>query len=73
MRKNEQIIITQNDGRMIKMKEDRIYGIKCGVSSCEYNKNDCECVAGKIDVCCCGCQDAECSAQTECKTFKPKK
>ena len=56
----------------ITMEKERIYGIKCGVSSCEYNRDDCECVAGKIDVCCCGCQNPECSAQTECKTFKPK-
>ncbi len=54
------------------MEKEKIYGIKCGVSSCEYNRDDRECVAGKIDVCCCGCQSPECSAQTECKTFKPK-
>ncbi len=54
------------------MEKERINGIKCGVSSCEFNRNECECIAGKIDVCCCGCQSPECSAQTECKTFKPR-
>lgn len=54
------------------MDNERIYGIKCGVSSCVYNRENKECVAGKIDVCCCGCQNPECSAQTECKTFKAR-
>ncbi len=51
--------------------EDRINGIHCDVSNCIYNRNSCECVAGKIDVCRC-CSDPECSDETECKTFKSR-
>lgn len=54
------------------MENDKIYGIKCNVSSCVYNREDKECVAGKIDVANCGCTSANCCAQTECKTFKPR-
>lgn len=54
------------------MEQDKIYGVKCDISNCVYNRDSKECVAGKIDVCRCGCQDPNCSAQTECKTFKPR-
>ena len=54
------------------MEHDKIYGVKCGVSSCVYNRGSRECVAGKIDVCNCGCEKPNCPAQTECKTFKPR-
>ena len=32
------------------MEHDKIYGIKCDVSNCVYNRDSKECVAGKIDV-----------------------
>ena len=54
------------------MEQDKIYGIKCDVANCVHNRNAKECVAGKIDVCCCGCATPNCAAQTECKTFKAR-
>ncbi len=54
------------------MENSKIAGIKCNVTSCIYNKDKEECVAGKIDVTNCGCTTPNCSAQTECKTFKPR-
>lgn len=55
------------------MEQDKIYGVKCGVSNCIYNRDSEECVAGSIDVCSCGCSSPNCPAQTECKTFKARK
>ncbi len=54
------------------MEMEKVNGIKCNVSSCVYNRDERDCVAGKIDVTCCGCAEANCCAQTECKTFKAK-
>ncbi len=53
-------------------EKEKVNGIKCNVSSCVYNRDERDCVAGKIDVTCCGCSEANCCAQTECKTFKAK-
>ncbi len=54
------------------MEKDKVMGIKCNVSSCVYNRDNEDCVAGKIDVTTCGCSTPNCCAQTECKTFKPR-
>lgn len=53
------------------MENERIYGIKCSVSNCVYNKNDCECMAGDIKI---GrsCSDPCTCKDTECVTFKPR-
>ena len=53
------------------MEKDKIYGINCDVSNCIHNRNSCECIAGKIDVCC-TCSDPNCCDETVCKTFKAK-
>lgn len=45
--------------------------IKCKAHKCVYNEKS-NCVAKEIEVNNCGCQEAHCSDQTECATFKPK-
>lgn len=47
-------------------------GIKCNVTSCDYNRENNVCVAKEVDITCCGCKSANTCAQTECKTFRPK-
>ena len=53
------------------MEKERIYGIKCDVANCVYNRNACDCVAGTIDVVC-TCAKPDCCNETACKTFKSK-
>lgn len=53
------------------MEQDKIYGIHCDVDNCVYNRSNCECVAGKIDVKC-SCKDPSSCHETLCKTFQPR-
>ncbi len=53
------------------MQNDKIQGINCDVASCVYNRDNCECMAGKVDICCC-CDKPDCCDETICRTFKPK-
>lgn len=46
-----------------------IKGIKCNVKNCYYHDCDTYCTASQIAV---GPQNAECSTDTLCATFKPK-
>jgi hypothetical protein len=56
---------------VISMDKEKIQGINCDVSSCVYNRNSHECVAGRIDVCC-TCSEPDCCDETQCKTFKAR-
>lgn len=49
------------------------HSIACTIDECA-NHCDCEacCSLDHIEVCNCGCQKAEQSANTECSCFKPK-
>lgn len=53
------------------MENEKIKGISCDVSNCVYNRDSCECTAGKIKVCS-TCCDPECCDETQCRTFKAK-
>ncbi|MBP3793476.1 MAG: DUF1540 domain-containing protein [Ruminococcus sp.] len=53
------------------MENKNRHGISCDVGSCVFNKNECECTADSISVCC-TCSDPECCSETQCKTFKSK-
>ena len=46
-----------------------IKGIVCDVKNCVYHEGQNQCHAGCISV---GPRDADCSANTNCVTFKPK-
>lgn len=46
-----------------------INGIKCNVYGCVYNKNKCDCTAGKIEV---GPSSACSCSETLCAIFEPK-
>lgn len=46
-----------------------IKGIKCDVKNCVYHANQNACYAGCISV---GPREADCSAHTNCATFKPR-
>lgn len=46
-----------------------IKGVMCDVKNCVYNAQQNGCYAGCISV---GPKDADCSAHTNCATFKPK-
>ena len=46
-----------------------IKGVVCDVKSCAYHEGQNMCCAGTISV---GPRDANCSANTNCATFKPK-
>ena len=46
-----------------------IKGIKCDVRNCVYHADQNGCYAGCISV---GPRDADCSAHTNCATFKPR-
>ena len=45
-------------------------GITCDVKNCQYHEGECYCTAQKISV---GPSYADCSTDTICATFKPKK
>ncbi len=47
----------------------KIKGIVCDVKSCAYHTVENSCAAGTIAV---GPKDADCSANTNCVTFKPR-
>ncbi|MFT3952462.1 MAG: DUF1540 domain-containing protein [Oscillospiraceae bacterium] len=53
------------------MDQDKIYGVSCDVSNCMYNRENSECVAGKIKVHC-SCNDPDSCQETLCHTFKPR-
>lgn len=46
-----------------------IKGIVCDVKNCVYHAGENHCYAGTISV---GPREADCSANTNCVTFKPK-
>ena len=46
-----------------------IKGIVCDVKNCVYHASDNKCCAGSIAV---GPREANCSANTNCVTFKPR-
>ena len=46
-----------------------IKGIKCDVKNCAYHADQNGCYAGTISV---GPREADCSAHTNCATFKPR-
>ena len=46
-----------------------IKGIKCDVKNCVYHADRNNCYAGSISV---GPREADCSANTNCATFKPR-
>ena len=46
-----------------------IKGIKCDVRNCVYHADQNGCYAGSISV---GPREADCSAHTNCATFKPR-
>lgn len=46
-----------------------IKGIVCDVKNCAYHAGENHCYAGTISV---GPREANCSANTNCATFKPK-
>ena len=46
-----------------------IKGIKCDVKNCVYHADQNGCYAGSISV---GPREADCSAHTNCATFKPR-
>ena len=46
-----------------------IKGIVCDVKNCAYHQGQGSCYAGCISV---GPREADCSAHTNCATFKPK-
>ena len=46
-----------------------IKGIKCDVKNCVYHAERNNCYAGSISV---GPREADCSANTNCATFKPR-
>ena len=46
-----------------------IKGIVCDVKNCAYHSGTSECYAGCI---CVGPNEADCSANTSCATFKPR-
>ena len=46
-----------------------IKGIKCDVRNCVYHADQNGCYAGCISV---GPREADCSAHTNCATFKPR-
>ena len=46
-----------------------IKGIVCDVKNCMYHEGENHCYAGTISV---GPRNADCSANTNCVTFKPK-
>ena len=48
----------------------QIKGVHCDVQNCAYHNGQNECYAGTI---CVGPNEASCSANTVCATFKPKK
>ena len=50
-------------------RHKHIKGINCNVKNCVYNEQNNACYAGEI---CVGPQDAKCSSNTVCATFKPK-
>ena len=53
---------SHNDGKCIK-------GVVCDVKNCAYHEGQNMCYAGTISV---GPREADCSANTNCATFKPK-
>lgn len=50
-------------------KSKAIKGIVCDVKNCAYHEGNNMCCAGSISV---GPRDADCSANTNCVTFKPR-
>lgn len=46
-----------------------IQGVQCDVTNCHYNMHNHICTAGTIKV---GPQNATCSADTICATFRPQ-
>ena len=57
----------QNDSKCDSSKH--IKGIVCDVKNCVYHAGQNNCYAGCISV---GPREADCSANTNCATFKPK-
>lgn len=52
-----------------KNEAKHIKGIVCDVKNCAYHSGKSECYAGSI---CVGPNEASCSANTSCATFKPR-
>ena len=48
---------------------NHIKGVTCDVKNCAYHEGQNNCCAGCISV---GPREADCSANTNCATFKPK-
>ena len=49
--------------------KEHIKGINCDVKNCVYHADQNNCYAGCISV---GPREADCSAHTNCATFKPR-
>jgi len=56
-------------GKCCGSEEKKIKGVVCDVKNCVYHEGQNNCYAGCISV---GPREADCSANTNCATFKPK-